>query len=832
MIQDPRNVIGAPDNGRPTDTISREAEGVVSQSTDSKYVKPLLDRPIGGGGVTQVSASGVSTAAPVGNLANRITQNEEFNDGGAYTGKQVGQSVGKANPLTDEERGAQLARADKLIATRKAAEARVNSHYDEENGDGSSIVPGGNVYGPNPATGTSDTSTPTALEGTVETSNDYQSVRNQLTDNLNNPQLPDSAKQTYTAITEKAGELMDPNQFQMGATAQGVAGQQNGLSLTQGSQVGGAAQAEGQTVEAVGYEAAKQADIDKAIAGQTAAEGYTAASANVDSLKAAVQAQLETVGAVDPTLAAQYQAAQAEFATIQAAAKGQVTQLAQGFSATAVNAEAAYQDLDKVDPKTMAKALTHDVPNEATVKGQLDGLLEGLENGDIPLWAQPAVAAAESQMASRGMSSSSVGRNALFNSVINAAMPIAQADAKAKLSIFSQDISNEQQAMLVNSQFFQSLTMKNLDNKQQAAITNATNATNVNIANAQNMTQASITNANNFLQMDLANMNNEQQANVLNGQMKQQTLLSNQAATNTALQFNAANQQQADQFNANLATSIDQFNASQSNSMGQYNSSEVNKNILADADLQKQVTLANQAADNSASQFGAGASNTANLTQAQLDSQNEQFNAQLQQQVNSANQAVENAQAQFNAGEINKAELQSAVLAAETAKFNASEFNKASTTQAQLEQQANLANSAAYNSMSQFNAQQQSAMSQFNTQLGFNKEQFNVQNSTAIEQSNANWRRQMNQTNTAGINAVNQANAMNQFNLSNQALTFLWQEQRDAAKWANDNNQNEEERKTRLAIAALSNESMQDASTLNNIKALAGSVISIFDNWG
>ena len=44
----------------------------------------------------------------------------------------------------------------------------------------------------------------------------------------------------------------------------------------------------------------------------------------------------------------------------------------------------------------------------------------------------------------------------------------------------------------------------------------------------------------------------------------------------------------------------------------------------------------------------------------------------------------------------------------------------------------------------------------------------------------------LNTANTAGVNAVNQANAMNSFNLSNQGLSFLWQEMRDAAKWEYD----------------------------------------------
>ncbi len=475
-----------------------------------------------------------------------------------------------------------------------------------------------------------------APEGTI--AEQYNAVRNQLSNNILNPQLPDSATQSATLISEGEGEIIDPNDpsFQISPQA------------------------------------------------QIAAVGFGAAEAAIGM-------------AVTP---ADMAAAQAQYTEVVAAAKGTVSKLAGGGRATAANAQAAIQDLDAVDPRTMAKALTHEVPNGATVKGQLDGLLGDLGTGNIPDWAQPAIAQAEAQMAARGLSSSSVGQNAMFNAIINAAMPIAQADAKSKLAVFQQDISNEQQAMLANSTFFQNLTMKNLDNKQQASIVNATNATNANIATAQNQTNASIANAQAFLQMDIANLNNEQQALMMDSQFRQQTMLTNTAAENTALQFNAQSQQQADQFNANLATSVSQFNATQ---------------------------------QNSARQFSANAANS---------------------------------------------------------------------------------------------------MSQFNANLGFQREQFNAQNATAISQSNVNWRRQMNQMNTAAENAVNQANAMNQFNLSNQALTFLWQEQRDAAKWANDNVQNEEERRVRMAIAALSNESMADAKSLENIKTLAGAAVSIFNAWG
>ena len=87
----------------------------------------------------------------------------------------------------------------------------------------------------------------------------------------------------------------------------------------------------------------------------------------------------------------------------------------------------------------------------------------------------------------------------------------------------------------------------------------------------------------------------------------------------------------------------------------------------------------------------------------------------------------------------------------------------------------------------------------------------------------------LNTANTAGLNAVNQANAMNSFNLSNQGLSFLWQEMRDAAKWEYESAQNAEERQTNLAIAALGNEAADDVKEeLNTLKTLGGFGIDIW----
>jgi hypothetical protein len=137
-------------------------------------------------------------------------------------------------------------------------------------------------------------------------------------------------------------------------------------------------------------------------------------------------------------------------------------------------------------------------------------------------------------------------------------------------------------------------------------------------------------------------------------------------------------------------------------------------------------------------------------------------------------------------------------------------------------------NAARRDAMSQFNAGQTNAMKQFNTNTRMAVEQFNAQNATAIDQSNLQWRRQVNQINTAGDNAVNQANAMNAFNLSNQALTFMWQEMRDAAKWSFEAGQNDQQRKVALATAAMGNEAATDNATKNSIAALGAAALNLY----
>lgn len=162
------------------------------------------------------------------------------------------------------------------------------------------------------------------------------------------------------------------------------------------------------------------------------------------------------------------------------------------------------------------------------------------------------------------------------------------------------------------------------------------------------------------------------------------------------------------------------------------------------------------------------------------------------------------------------------------AQFNASSQAQTDQFMASLKSTIEKSNADRITATSSFNAQEENVMTKFSSQLEFNKDQFNTQNALAIEQSNVTWRREMNKINTQATNAVNQANAMNSFNLSNQALTFMWQEMRDAAKWTFEGSQNDKQRAASLAQAALGNEAATDASKVAQFTALGSAALNLW----
>ena len=325
------------------------------------------------------------------------------------------------------------------------------------------------------------------------------------------------------------------------------------------------------------------------------------------------------------------------------------------------------------------------LPPEATVQGQLANISNAIntavdEGKPIPAFASGAKRLVDAAMQQRGLGASSIAAEALAQGILEASIPIAQQDA----------------------QFFQQAIFQNLNNRQQAAVLNAQQS----------------------FQMDTANLSNRQQANLTNIQLRQQSMLSDQAASNAALQFNAQSQQQTDQFFASLATQINTNNAQRLDAMNQYAVSEKNR----------------ISAENARNEIG----------------------------------------------------------------------------------------------VAEANAQREAAINQFNTQLEDQRQRFNVENQRLIDQSNVTWRRSINTANTAAINAANQTDAQNLLNISNFALSALWQQWRDEASWINTASENTKERAHNIAIAALEREpqlGLMNEASKNELNGLLGELgLKIFSN--
>jgi hypothetical protein len=257
---------------------------------------------------------------------------------------------------------------------------------------------------------------------------------------------------------------------------------------------------------------------------------------------------------------------------------------------------------------------------QATVQGQLEGLLQQFDGGQTPAWAAGAMRQAQAVLAQRGLGASSIAGQAVIQAAMESALPIAQADANTIASFEAQNLSNRQQTALFaaqqrasflqmefdqnfqsrvlnaakvsdianmnftaeqtialeNSRIVNSVNLENLNNRQAMVLAQASALANLDISNLNNRQQAAVQNAQSFLQMDLTNLSNEQQTELFRAQSLVQSLFTDQAATNAAAQFNAASENQVNQFFAELSTTVSRFNAEQTNAINQFNAGETN----------------------------------------------------------------------------------------------------------------------------------------------------------------------------------------------------------------------------------------------------------------
>jgi hypothetical protein len=287
------------------------------------------------------------------------------------------------------------------------------------------------------------------------------------------------------------------------------------------------------------------------------------------------------------------------------------------------------------------QAATATPSTQATVQGQLASLTANFDAANPPAWAAGAMRNATAAMAARGLGASSLAGQAIVQATLEAALPIAQADAQVVAQFEAQNLSNrqqramlsaqqraqfigqefdqafqsrvqnsarigdianmnftaEQQVQLENSRAANTMNLNNLSNSQAMTMAEASALAQMDSSNLNNRQQSAVQNAQTFLQTDMANLSNQQQTELFKAQQRTQSMFTDQAATNAAAQFNATSQNQTDQFFSNLAQQTSQFNATQKNAQ---------------------------------SQFNAGQANTVNRFNAEMNNQRDQFNAQNQ----------------------------------------------------------------------------------------------------------------------------------------------------------------------------------------------------------
>ena len=380
------------------------------------------------------------------------------------------------------------------------------------------------------------------------------------------------------------------------------------------------------------------------------------------------QAAQGNVGQQAQVQAAQADPNQASQLGLQAAQQGQAQQV-QAPTPMQMTADQTISgstvDQAQVDA-TLAKS------EAASVKDELDDLMQDFQGGKTPSWAAGAMRNANAMMAARGLGASSMAGMAVVQAAMESALPIAQMDASNKQQMamakaeqraaflgqeFDQNFqakvknaarvseianinfSAEQQVALENAKMAQTVDLANLSNNQAKVMADAATMANMDMANLNNRQQAAMQNAQSFLQMDMTNLTNEQQTTMFKAQSQIASIMSDQAADNAAKQFNATSQNQTDQFFATMATQVSQFNTEQTNAMERFNAGEANalgkfntsqenareqfntQNHLviaqANAKWAQSITTAENAANNQANRDAAMAAN--GLTRAAYD---------------------------------------------------------------------------------------------------------------------------------------------------------------------------------------------------------------------
>ena len=476
--------------------------------------------------------------------------------------------------------------------------------------------------------------------------------------------------------------------------------------------------------------------------------------------------------------------------------------------------------IDNEAPEVIAAVAA--LPQEALVSSQMETLLAGMESGNIPTWARPAYDAVNQNMTQRGIDASTVGRDALFNAIIQSAIPIAQSNAQALQTRAAQNLSNEQQANLQRSQLDATRRMNNLANRQTAESQSAQFAQNLNVLqsqfnqerdtlsaqqqqqvrlqNLQNQQRTAELNAQNEAASKSQNLGNEQQIELANLQIKNQTEQQNMTAENQErlaemqvaadfLSRNAGFAQQMEIANLSADQQTRLANLTAQNQAGAQNLTAAQQTELANLNARMQTNIAQGriaqtmgvallSADQQRAVQNATTVARMDLTKFNDAQQVELANSRFMQTAtitdfNARQQAVMQNATALAGLDVATADQRTRLAITQAQNFlsrdmaNLSNEQQALVLDTQVEQQRLLSNQASQNAARQFNATSDNQVNQFNESLATQIEQFNTSQTNAMAQFNA--------TEENRVAAINAGNAIDAAKFNNQLTTQLKQ---------------------------------------------------------
>lgn len=204
--------------------------------------------------------------------------------------------------------------------------------------------------------------------------------------------------------------------------------------------------------------------------------------------------------------------------------------------------------------------------HKATILGQMKIISAEFKdsngNPKIPAWAQAMVRDTQKTIAFSGITGTAATA-AYANAVMEATLGVADKEAA----------------------FFQTITVKNLDNRQEATINKAKILANFELGNLGTREAAAVQNAKAFLEMDLKNLTNEQQAEVIDKQAVVQALFEDQKAINAQRLFTAESENEFAKFYSELNAAIERHNSTEMNTIARFNAGETNTVMQFNAEM-------------------------------------------------------------------------------------------------------------------------------------------------------------------------------------------------------------------------------------------------------